>query len=596
MTNKTIAEPTLRHIAVGDLIAASNIRQDVDRQGLDEMKASILAHGVLQNLIASPRTSDGRYAVYGGGRRLAAAQELVTEGLLAADTPLPVLCFDDIDSDSADAIALAMSENMIRRQMDYVDECAAMLQLANAGKTKFEIAAIFGFRPITVEERLYIGQLCGDAHKLLRTKTRTLEWARALTVADRAMQQKICDDIAANPSSWKTGDEIRLFLTRSTISVKEALFDRADYDGVVIGDFFDGDKFADIGKFWELQNEAIEEMKRDIEAEGWQEVTVIHQPLKAWEYETTTNRAEGLCFIEVSPTGKVEVHRGLKKIVADHAPVASLDASDAAPAADAVDTIAPHEVRPTTSICEYAAAQRSAMVQVALANDFRKALEYSVLAMLGHRNASFGTTAYALPGGAEGHVGQAFAARAAVIDGIEEMTRDAAAAGDAAARDRALVAMVSAMDDQALQGLFAGLTALRAGQQGRRSLDDGDGSLMNHFGASLDVRSFWTPDTAFFNMMSSEDLRRIATAIMPGATVTRFAASKKKDLVRMLATNFGDAAEGGVMSVELAERFNSWVPGVMAFPAIVDTIDTGAEAALFEGGAVEDLLFDADEA
>lgn len=114
---------------------------------------------------------------------------------------------------------------------------------------------------------------------------------------------------------------------------------------------------------------------------------------------------------------------------------------------------------------------------------------------------------------------------------------------------------------------------------------------MNVFGADIDVRAHWTPDAAFFSLMASEDLRRIATAVMPGATVTRFASAKKKDLVRALASNFADAREDGVMSPELAARFNSWVPGVMAFPGKVAKASDVLEDALFEGEDVESLIF-----
>lgn len=567
-----------------DLVCATNIRQQIDPEQKASMKASIIAKGVLQNLVAAPRQSDGKFAVFAGGSRLVAAHELIEEGKIASDFEVPVMVFDQIDPESPDAIEIAMLENMIRSQMDYVDECSAMAELAKARRTEEEIAAIFGYRPKTVHERLLIAKLIPEAHALVRNKQRNLAWARALTIADPAMQKQICDDIAANPRAWEVGEDVRKFLTRSTVPAAHAIFDLADYKGTVISDMFEGDSLSDIEAFWTLQNKAIDDLQKEVEAEGFREVVVTREPFAGWQFDDEPNTPEAMAFIEVMPNGKVTVIRNKVAIMQDQEAITTLDEADLEASAS-LDEIADHEVRPTPSICDYAAAQRSAMVQAEMSTNFRAALEYSVIAMIGHRNASFSAQVYTMPGAPAMHLGRAFQAMIDVGDDVAQKTP--AGAPTPEARERETSAMVRSMADKDLETLFTQLVSQRVGQMRRRGTDDAESSLMNVFGADIDIRSWWTPNEAFFELMASEDLRRLATALLrgTGASSTRFASSKKKDLVRALSTNFADARDG-VLSGQIAQELNAWVPGVMSFPAVVQR---KADADAIFDGEEEDL-------
>lgn len=108
------------------------------------------------------------------------------------------------------------------------------------------------------------------------------------------------------------------------------------------------------------------------------------------------------------PSGKVSVIRGIIEIAEINSTIGALDAADIE-AENHFDEIAEHEVRATPSLCDYASAQRSAMVQSHIAADVRAAMEYTVLAMMGHRGASFSPQPYSMPGKPEMHVGPAFA-------------------------------------------------------------------------------------------------------------------------------------------------------------------------------------------
>ena len=59
----------------------------------NELKASITAHGLIENLLARADGKDEegqqRYAVIAGGRRLAALQSLAADGAIETDHPVP---------------------------------------------------------------------------------------------------------------------------------------------------------------------------------------------------------------------------------------------------------------------------------------------------------------------------------------------------------------------------------------------------------------------------------------------------------------------------------------------------------------------------
>ena len=125
-------------------LSPGNVRKTpADASAFTELKASIAAHGLLENLIArsmgpSPDGA-GRYAVIAGGRRLAAMQALAAEGALDEDHPVPCRMIGSIVA--AEEVSLA--ENSVRAAMHPADQVEAFRRLADAGSTAAAIAARF---------------------------------------------------------------------------------------------------------------------------------------------------------------------------------------------------------------------------------------------------------------------------------------------------------------------------------------------------------------------------------------------------------------------------------------------------------------------
>ena len=158
-------ERDIRNIPLSQLeLSPDNVRKTpADASAFAELKASIAAHGLLENLIVramGPGSgSAGRYAVIAGGRRLAAMQALAAEGALNADHPVPCRLIGGIVA--ADEVSLA--ENTVRAAMHPADQVEAFRRLADAGSTSAAIAARFGVSERTVEKRLRLGNAAAGA-------------------------------------------------------------------------------------------------------------------------------------------------------------------------------------------------------------------------------------------------------------------------------------------------------------------------------------------------------------------------------------------------------------------------------------------------
>ena len=83
---------TNRNIPLGQLeLAADNVRRTpADAAADEQLRASILALDVLENLLVRPKKGvRNTFQVVAGGRRLAALQALAANGDIPGDHPVP---------------------------------------------------------------------------------------------------------------------------------------------------------------------------------------------------------------------------------------------------------------------------------------------------------------------------------------------------------------------------------------------------------------------------------------------------------------------------------------------------------------------------
>lgn len=141
----TTAVVDIDTIAIED---GHNPRSNFDKDALAELEASIRKQGLVTALTVRD-DGDGGYLVVAGERRLLAARS-------AGVTRVPVLV-----RPGADALAAAIAENLIRRDLDVIEEAEALTRLAKAENltTHKAIGARVGKSANWVSERLRLLKL-----------------------------------------------------------------------------------------------------------------------------------------------------------------------------------------------------------------------------------------------------------------------------------------------------------------------------------------------------------------------------------------------------------------------------------------------------
>ena len=218
-------ERDIRDIPLSQLeLSPDNVRKTpADVSAFTELKASIAAHGLLENLIARAMEPgpDGaaRYAVIAGGRRLAAMQALAAEGALDEDHPVPCRMIGGIVA--AEEVSLA--ENSVRAAMHPADQVEAFRRLADAGSTAAAIAARFGVSERTVEKRLRLGNAAPVLLEAYRAGEIDLDTLMAFAVTtDQARQSAVWETVRQQgyrPGAW----QIKRLLTEDRVSATSAI-------------------------------------------------------------------------------------------------------------------------------------------------------------------------------------------------------------------------------------------------------------------------------------------------------------------------------------------------------------------------------------
>lgn len=158
-------------------IAVDNIHDNDDNprtriENVEDLKASIKANGLLQPIVVRGNQPNKHWKVIAGSRRFKACKEL---GLAA----IPCIV---IDADDAKAYELSTAENIVRENMTAVDEANAVSKLFAQGKSRTEIAAMFGKTARWAEGRRRIAELGGKAMEYLAAGKINLGHAEVLTM------------------------------------------------------------------------------------------------------------------------------------------------------------------------------------------------------------------------------------------------------------------------------------------------------------------------------------------------------------------------------------------------------------------------------
>jgi ParB family chromosome partitioning protein len=272
VTNMVNEETTvgLRRIPVKNLERSPlNVRRTSKGEALDELKASILAHGLMQNLVVTDDGS-GTYRVIAGGRRLQAIRALHEEGKLPGDYAVPCQIVED-----GRAAELSLAENVVRVAMHPADEFEAYAKLADQGHDAAAIAGRFGVAERHVLRRLKLARVAPELLAEYRAGNVDLDCLMAFAITDDHERQMA---VHRSLKGWQRGDagHIRRMLTEALVESEDRFakfVDQSAYElagGRVRSDLF-GDEvyFEDAELLHRLVGEKLEDARRSLEAEGW---------------------------------------------------------------------------------------------------------------------------------------------------------------------------------------------------------------------------------------------------------------------------------------------------------------------------------------
>jgi len=272
----------LTTIALSLLIPSLRNVRKIGGTDVGELKASIKAQGVLQNLIVCPAEgrkgkANGKYEVVGGRRRLQALSELAAEGDISSDEE--ILCRIKPTHDAAEA---SLAENIAREPMHPADEFEAFKTLIEEGKTVEEVAARFGTSALTVRRRLKLASL----HPVLLTQYREdrigLDQLMALALTDdQAEQLRVWQE---SPDWQRDAASLRRMLVAQEVDAQHdpvaRLIGLDAYEaagGTVRRDLFaeEGSGFIqDRDLLHRLADEKLQAAAETVRAEGWSWVDV----------------------------------------------------------------------------------------------------------------------------------------------------------------------------------------------------------------------------------------------------------------------------------------------------------------------------------
>jgi ParB family chromosome partitioning protein len=173
-------------------------RKAFDGRALDELTASIKASGIIQPIVVR-RVPGGRWQLIAGERRWRAARQAGLE-------KIPAIVRDASDAES---LELALVENLLREDLNPMEEAEAYHQvLSEFGWTQEQLAQRIGRDRSSISNVLRLLRLPSAIQEDLRAGRLTFGHALILlSLTDPAAQMKLRDEIVTHSWSVKTAEE-----------------------------------------------------------------------------------------------------------------------------------------------------------------------------------------------------------------------------------------------------------------------------------------------------------------------------------------------------------------------------------------------------
>jgi ParB family chromosome partitioning protein len=149
---------------------------------LEELQASIKAHGILQPIVLRP--SGSGYELISGERRWRAAQA-------AGLTTVPAVIREGVTDEAM--LELALVENLQRADLDPIEKSRGFQQLIDRGLSQEQVALRVGLQRSTVANHLRLLELSEPVQRAVVDGLLSMGHAKALLgLADEGRQEELC--------------------------------------------------------------------------------------------------------------------------------------------------------------------------------------------------------------------------------------------------------------------------------------------------------------------------------------------------------------------------------------------------------------------
>lgn len=217
MTRQEVTCIDMTAIIPGDNGTGHQDRTSFDPIKLQDLAASIAAHGLIQPITVRELGETDLYRIVAGERRFRACELLGWQ-------EIPAIIVDVTDSEAA---ALMLAENTGREDLDAIDEARAyQVRIERLGWTIADCARSAGVSEVRIQFRIKLLKLRSDLQDLIRTGNLSLGYAQILADAnlDTNRQMIAICHLRDNPKPT-TGWFRRIVNTLSEQQAQTSIFD-----------------------------------------------------------------------------------------------------------------------------------------------------------------------------------------------------------------------------------------------------------------------------------------------------------------------------------------------------------------------------------
>ena len=324
----TTAKPVLLQLQINQLVLSElNVRKgNAAKEDDEQLYASILAHGILQNLIVEPMNAQGLYPVLGGGRRLRQLIKAVKSNKLkpTALVPVKLLTAEDVANFATE---LSLTENFMRAKMHPVDEFHAFADMVNKGASIADVAARFGVKAKFVQQRMKLSMVAPVVLDAYKAGNVSLDIVMVFTIASVEKQVEVWE--LAGDRRYNE-NQFRNMLKDAAVSADHYLAQFVGQDeyekagGVVTSDLFSDEVYLDDKALLEsLATAKLEVEAAKLIARGWKwaDVKLVSEydelagfgllDRKAGEYDAAEMALAGCLLVLKSYGEPVSIYMGL---------------------------------------------------------------------------------------------------------------------------------------------------------------------------------------------------------------------------------------------------------------------------------------------